>query len=664
MSDGRATVWIRARMMIVALLVLGLLAGVVHRAYRLQVTEGARLREMAEQQYLKEMDLPPRRGTIYDRHGTPLAVSVDVDSVYANPRVVGERAAEAARGLSEVLGLDTWSLQRQLSSRRYFTWIKRRISPAEAKRVRELGIRGVYLTPESRRFYPNHGLGGSVVGFAGLDARGLEGVELAYDEWLRGSSVRVAGLRDALGRYVHSEGAQPVTSATHDLQLTLDKLIQFETEQAIGDAYREVHPKSGWVAAVVMEPRTGDILAMASVPSFDPNHYAEAKPWQWRNRAVTDAFEPGSTMKVFTVAAALEQGLVQPGDVFDCEKGRWRIGHYTIHDSHPNDELDVVGTLKKSSNICAAKIGFRVGKSGLHRALRRFGFGRQTGVELPGERAGVLRSPKRWSDVALANISFGQGLTTTALHLARGMSAIANGGVLMRPRLVSGIRNDRGEVVKSFPPEGTRLLPHGVADRLLSMLTAVTERGGTGVDAALERFTVAGKTGTAQKVDPVTGTYATDRWVSSFMGAVPATKPRLVIVAVVNEPSGDKHYGGEVAGPVFKRIAEKALPYLGVKADRPADRPERQRRSEDVPIASEGYVDEEHAPPLPGESGEGGEVLVPDFTGMSIGEVLNAVRHADLRLELEGSGRAVAQSPGPGPAARQTVCRVSFRPPG
>jgi cell division protein FtsI (penicillin-binding protein 3) len=653
--------WVRARMIFAALLLVGGFGAVVHRAYRLQAVEGPRLREMAEQQYLKEIELPPRRGTILDRHSTPLAVSVDVDSVYANPRIVGERAAEAGRQLGEVLGLDGWSLQRQLSSRRYFTWIKRRISPQEAKRVRALNLRGVYLVPESRRFYPNNGLGSSVVGFAGVDAKGLEGVELGYEDWLRGTSVRVAGLRDALGRHVLSDGSQPVSTATHDLQLTLDKLIQYETEQAITDALREADPQNGWVAAVVMDPRTGDILSMASAPSFDPNHYDQAKPWQWRNRAVADAFEPGSTMKVFTVGTAMEMGLIQTDEVFDCEKGSWRLGHYTIHDSHPNDKLDAAATLKKSSNICAAKIGFRVGKVPLYQALRRFGFGRRIDLELPGARGGVLRSPKRWSDVALANISFGQGLTTTVLHLAQGMSAIANGGVMMRPRLVLGIRNARGEIDKSYPPEGTHLLSRPVADRLLGMLVGVTERGGTGVDAALERYSVAGKTGTAQKVDPVTGTYATDRWVSSFMGAVPAKKPRLVIVVVVNEPSGEKHYGGEVAGPVFKRIATQAMAYLGVKPDLP-ERIEKRRPS-GAAVATEGYIDEEAAPPLPGEGGEGGDVLVPDFTGLSIAEVIAAARRAELRLELDGSGRAVAQSPGPGPATRRSVCRVSFRPP-
>ena len=660
-----ASRWIRWRLILVALLLCGAFGLVVNRAYRLQAIDGPRLREMAEQQYLKEIELPPRRGTITDRHDIPLAVSVDVDSVYANPRQAGERAAETAPQLAEALGLERWALQKQLSSRRYFVWIKRHVTAAEARAVRDLKVRGVALTKESQRFYPNHGLGSSVVGFAGTDAKGLEGVELGFENWLRGTPRRIAGLRDALGRSVFADGAQPTDTATHDVQLALDKSIQFESEQAVAEAFSEVRPETGWVAAVVLDPRNGDVLAMATAPSYDPNRYQEAKPSQWRNRAVADAFEPGSTMKVFSIGAALELGVVQPGDRFDCERGRWRVGHYTIHDSHAHEQLTVAGIVKKSSNIGAAKIGFLLGKQRLHHYYQRFGFGERTGTELPGERAGVMRGAARWSDVALANIAFGQGLTTTVIQLAQAFTVMANGGVLMRPRLTLSIRNERGERVKEYAPSGHRVLSEAAAERMLQLMRAVVEPGGTGEAAALERYTVAGKTGTAQKVDPVTRLYATDRWVSSFIGLVPAVKPRLVIAVVVNEPGGDKHYGGEVAGPVFKRIAERALAYLGVKPDRPAPDPTRRRAPAPVLAGSEaGFVDEENAPPLPGEGGPDGDVLVPDFTGMSMVEALAAARRADLKLELEGSGRAVGQSPGPGPAARQTLCRVSFRPPG
>jgi cell division protein FtsI (penicillin-binding protein 3) len=663
MSEASPSRWIRVRMVGTGVLLLALFGGVVLKAYRLHATEGPKLQEMAEQQYLKEIRVPPRRGTIFDRNRTPLAVSVDVDSVFANPRVVGKRAPETARALAGALGLEGGALERQLSGRRYFVWLKRRVSPREAAAVRALHLKGIALTPESRRFYPNHRLAGNVVGFAGLDAKGLEGVELSFDGWLRGSPARLAGLRDALGRPVLSEGVVQRPSEGHDIQLTLDKVIQYETERALDEAYRGVKPKTGWVAAVVLEPRSGDVLAMATVPTYDPNRYQEAKSAEWRNRSITDAFEPGSTLKTFTVAAALEAGVAKPDEVLDCERGAWRVGHYTIHDSHRYDKLDVGEVLKKSSNICAAKLAFRLGKRSTVSFLRRYGFGRRTGVTLPGERAGVLRDPRRLADVGLANLAFGQGMTTTVIQLAQGYGAVANGGVMMRPRIVRKILRGKGDPVKVVEPRGRRVMPAWVARTLLKMLTGVTEAGGTGMDAALERFSVAGKTGTAQKVDPVTGTYATDRWLSSFVGIVPASRPALAIMVVMNEPEGDKHYGGEVAGPVFKRIAEKALAYLGVKPDRRGGERPAGQQAPAAAVATEGYVSIDPAPPLPGKGGPRGQILVPDFTGMSITEAISAARKAGLRVELGGSGRAVAQSPGPGPAPKRTVCRVSFRPP-
>ena len=658
--------WIRWRIMGLTAVVLVLFAVVVYRGYDLQAVQGPRLREMAEQQYLRKVELPPRRGTIFGRHGTPLAVSVAVNSVYANPRMVGPRAAAVARELAPVLGLDAWVLQKQLSTRKYFTWLKRRVTPQEAAAVRQLKLRGVKLTKESRRFYPNHGLGGSLVGFAGMDGKGLEGVELSMDRWLRGSPTRVSGLRDALGRSVMSLGTPTDADHGHDVHLTLDRVIQHETELAIAAAYKTVKAK-GWVTAVVLDPRTGDILGMASAPTFNPNRFADAKPAHRRNRALTDTFEPGSVIKIFSVGAALDSGLIKPADVLNCEKGAWRVGRYTIHDSHPYARLDITGVLVKSSNICSAKIAFRLGRERLYKRLRRFGFGQRTKVGLKGERSGVLRKASRWSDVGLANIAFGQGMTTTALQLAQGLTALGNDGKLMRPRLVTRVSGRKGNKVVELPPSGRRVMSAATARLLRRMLTGVVEKGGTGVDAALDRYTVAGKTGTAQKVDPVTRTYADDLYVASFIGVVPASRPRLAIAVVVNEPDGEKHYGGEVAGPVFKRIAERSLAYLGVRPDR-KPRPKKRvaKKAPGGKRPTDGYVAMEvtPAPPLPGEGGPLTRHRVPDFTGMSIGEVVSVARQLGLRVSLSGSGRAVAQSPGPGPARDVALCRVSFRPPG
>ena len=674
-DDGAAPVpfslrWHRVRIGITVLLTLGAFALVGRRAYRLQVEETGRLRGMAEQQYLKEIELPPRRGTILDRHGAPLAVSVDVDSIYANPRMVGEQAPVVAKKLAELLELPTSTVATQLASPRFFAWIKRRVPPQVAKRVREAKLRGVFLTQESRRYYPNHGLGSTVVGFAGADARGLEGVELAYDAWLRGSRLRVAGLRDALGRRVFSEGTTEQSTGGHDVVLTLDKLIQFETERALAVAVKDVRPNTGWVAAVVMDPATGDLLAMSSMPSYDPNRYAQAKPGERRNRTVADAFEPGSTMKAFSLTSVVQAGLTREEERIHCENGRYRVGRYTIHDAHPHGILSMAEVFQKSSNIGTAKLAFRLGKQRLYDALKGFGFGERTGLDLPGERVGILRPPTRWANITLTNVAFGQGVTTTMLHLARALSALGNDGKLMRPRLVTRIRHGKGHTVREFPVEGRQILAPAVAQRMRRIMVGVTEKGGTGTDAALERYTVAGKTGTAQKVDPVTGTYSSDRWVSSFMGLVPASRPRLAIVVVINEPAGVKHYGGEVAGPVFKQIAQQALHYLGVQPDTDAAGAKKDRSKDPAkqkPTAKEAPTPEgpaEEESDSPEGAAEGPQVTVPDFTGLSLAETIRLARQSGLRLEVRGGGRATAQSPGPGPAPRQTVCRVSFRPPG
>lgn len=685
--------WIKFRVFIAILILLALFGLVLRRAYKLQTEQGERLRDFAEQQYLKEIELPSRRGTISDRHGQPLAISVEVDSVYANPRMIGAQAAQVAQQLAPILETDVWALQKQLTSRKYFVWLKRRISPKESKLVRELKLRGVYLTKESRRFYPNHGVGATVVGFAGLDAKGLEGIELSYDEWLRGSSRRVGGLRDALGREVQHEGLREQDDTVgHDVQLTLDKFIQFETELAIAEAYKSVRQPTGWVAALVLDVKSGDILAMASMPSFDPNRYFEAKPQQWRNRTVADSFEPGSTMKAFSVGAGLEFGVTNLNEVFDCGRGAWRMGRYTIHDAHALDKLDVAGVIKKSSNIGTAKIALRLGKQQLYRTLKEFGFGQKTGIELPGEQSGVLRSPKRWADITLANIAFGHGLSATALQLAQAYGALANDGVMIKPRIVMNIRDQRGQVVQETPTPRRQVFSAGGSRRMLKLLVGVTEKGGTAMEAALSRYTVAGKTGTAQKVDPKTGKYAEDRWVSSFIGVTPASSPSLAIVVVVNEPAGDKHYGGEVAGPIFRQIAGKALAYLGVKPDKAGEDNEGKGSKTKMLVAdsaremaapTDDYVEaiteeEMAAPPLPDEfvSAKTDNLphnddtptpaqrltTVPDFTGMSMAEVITSAAKAGLKLELLGSGRAVAQSPGPGAVPRDTMCRVELKP--
>jgi cell division protein FtsI (penicillin-binding protein 3) len=658
--------WVHWRIILFGLLLCVVFGLVLRRAHQLQLREGERLREMAEEQYLKEIELPPRRGAIFDRHGEPLALSIDVESVYANPRMVGSRAPAVARTLAPLLDLPRESLLRRLRSKRYFAWLKRRVSAETAAAVRKRAIRGVFLQKESRRLYPNQQMAAQLIGFAGIDGRGLEGVERSLDHWLRGSPVRVAGLRDALGRQVFAEGTAPDPASGRDVVLTLDKFIQFETEQALAELYPQLDEASGWASALVMEPTSGDILALATVPSFDPNQPGKSAPSGRRNRPIADAFEPGSTIKVFSIAAALEHGIARPGDELDCEGGRYRVGRHVLHDSKPHAKLTVAEVLQKSSNIGTSKLAFELGSEPLWQFLRRFGFGRRTGVPLPGERTGALRSPQRWSKIGLANIAFGQGMTVTVLQLARALSAIANGGRLMQPRLVERVEDGRGQTTEAFPQRGERVISEELSAQMRQMMQLVTEPGGTGRAAALEHYTVAGKTGTAQKVDPETGTYSQTKWLSSFIGFTPATRPRLAIVVVVNEPAGKHYHGGQVAGPVFKRIAARSLRYLGVPPDREpikvAQASKRETKSERKPRATS--ASPTLAPALPSGGNYGPRVRVPDFTGMSMAEVLGAAQKAGLALRLIGSGTAVAQSPGPGSAPSGTVCRVSLKPSG
>jgi cell division protein FtsI (penicillin-binding protein 3) len=704
--------WVRVRLCVVGG-VLGLLfVGTGVRAYRLQVREAPRLRAMAEEQYLKEVEVGTHRGTILDRHGAVLAQSVEVDSVYANPRVFDGDLRETARALGAALNVAPGDLLGKIESRRYFTWLKRRVTPEEARAVRELGLPAVGLTTEPRRFYPNQDLAGPVIGYAGIDGRGLEGIELALDRRLRGDRRSIAGLRDALGREVLTAGL-PDTRPTsgHDVVLTIDKFIQFTAERALAETVEKFHAKAGTI--IVLDPRTGDVLALANRPTLDPNRPAGAAKAGARNRAVTDPYEPGSTMKVFSVSAAIEAGVTRPSEVFHCENGRFRIGQYTIHDAHPQGALTVAEVLQKSSNIGAAKIARRLGKERLAEKLVDFGFGRPTGVGLPGERGGRIRPVARWGEIGLATVAFGQGITATPMQMLTGLAAIGNGGMLNAPRIVRSLTDASGRTVEVPRPAPRRVMKPEAAKAVVEMLKLVTRKGGTGTAAAIPGFEVAGKTGTAQKVDPATGHYSRDKLVASFMGLVPADDPKLAMMVVIDEPYG-QHYGGLVAGPAFKRIAEEVLRYLGATANPdvtppPADAgaaaegsagvaevmPEREAEAAPAPAAG-APADDGDDPPRPADDAEDlaleadapasgpasapGEVPeaaepatddaeeaevgteVPDFTGMSMGAALTAARRAGLRLEVRGSGRAQLQSRRPGPAPRGAYVKVTFAP--
>jgi cell division protein FtsI (penicillin-binding protein 3) len=619
---------------------------------------------MAEEQYLKEVELPAHRGRILDRIGTELAASADVDSVFANPRLLRagepEPPPEVVRALAAALHLERRELVKKLRSQQYFVWLKRRVAPEEARAVRELNLQGVGLgtLKEPKRYYPNRHLAGPVLGWAGLDATGLEGIELAYDRWLRGSRAAIPGLRDARGHQLFTSGVGDLLrDSGHDVYLTLDKFIQFRLEKALEEGVAAARAKAG--VAVALDPATGEILAMASLPTVNPNDPAGARERGVRNRAVTDPFEPGSTMKPFSIGAALEAGVIRVTDEWDCEGGKWKVGNATIHDAEPEGTLTTTQVLARSSNICTAKITRRLGKEGLYRFLRKMGFAAPTGVDLPGERGGLLRGAGSWGEVGFATISFGQGMTATPLQLASALAAYANGGVLYRPHIVKRVVDRKGNVVLARNPEGQRVVRPEVARTMREMMRAVMLKKGTGEKIDIPGYPVAGKTGTAQKVDPATRRYSPDRWASSFMGFAPYDSPRLVLFVMVDEPQGS-HYGSAVAGPIFVKVMSAVLPYLGVA---PAAVGQEHNPGAE-PLA-------ELAPPTPPEGGTVEETLggaaagdrVPDFTGMGLGQALALAQRAHLRLEVIGSGRTVSQVPPPGAGRLSPVVKLRLAPP-
>jgi cell division protein FtsI (penicillin-binding protein 3) len=662
---------IRVRMVLVALVFLVGLVRVVGRAWDLQVVQADELREMAERQYVRRIHLPAKRGAIFDRAMNELAVSVRAPSVYANGRAFAQTGADldqAAAQLSPVLEMPVEDVAEALGADRYFVWLRRWVPPEQAEQIRELAITGVEITYEPRRYYPNRELAGHVIGFAGIDSQGLEGIERQYDELLRGQQEGIRGLRDAQGRLVFSEDLMTnQTPEGHSLVLSLDRTIQHVAQEELAAAVRTFEARAGMV--VVVAPATGEVLAIANEPSFNPNTFSLYRPDQWRNRAVHDQFEPGSTFKIFTIAAALNAGVIQADETVFCENGRMEIADYTIHDSHRDGWLSIGQILQRSSNIGAARVALELGRPSFYRYLRRFGFGASTEIGLPGETSGRLSHWRSWYDVDVATIAFGQGVGVSTLQLAMATAAIANGGRLYHPLLVKQVLGPDGEVVQEFSPDvRRRVVSRQVARMVADMMTTVTEAGGTGTEAALDGYLVAGKTGTAQMADLERGGYAEDAWLASFVGFVPADRPRLAIAVVLVEPVIN-HYGGQTAGPVFRRIADQALRYLGVAPNRrpsrseiskllrrggSADQGSQEQESEALP-QWEQQSDEEAQPDWP---------VMPDFNGMSMRQALRVASAKGLTVVVEGTGRVTRQAPTAGRQvnpARQPV--LLFSPP-
>jgi len=600
-------VFVRRRIEAIAgLLVLGLLMLIV-RAVDLQWVQADSLSAKAEKQRYREYTMMAPRGPILDQKGRTLAESVEIPSIAA---MADEVPAERIRELARALGLPVKKVRHKLRKRKGFVWLVRQVPPSVAEQVMALNIPGVREEQEWRRYQPLGPQTGHLLGFVGVDGRGLEGVERTWNASLTGESGLRQVRRDARGHSLPDSSwiRKPVPGKA--MKLTLDATIQSLAYAALAEGVREQRAKGGSV--VVMRPQDGAILAMANWPGYNPNNYRRFHPGEWRNRAITDVFEPGSTMKPFTIAAALESGRWQPDSRIFCENGSMRVADYTIHDDHKAGWLDITGVLVHSSNIGAAKLAMDVGSRALYDTLSKAGFGSRSGTGLSGESPGIVLPPERWGPVETANIAFGQGIAVTPLQLATAFSVLANEGKYVAPVLFA-------DQLGGQAPR--RVMQAKIARQVVQMLEFATGDDGTGSKAVPIGYRVGGKTGTAQKPN-ARGGYSKGKYNAVFAGLAPVNDPQLVIVVVVDEPK-KSIYGGQVAAPVFRHIAESVLPYLGVSAQIEDETAWRTMQIADIQP----------------------EIEAGSVAGMSMREVRRFAAARGLRLYVHGSGWAKRQQP-------------------
>ena len=537
-------------------------AAVLGRLVYLQVFKYQFFLNLASRQHGKMVDVDPRRGTIYDRNGTELAMSIDVDSVFAVPSEIPDQET-TAQILADVLHIDAQDLLAHLRSQRNFTWVKRKVDAETSDRVRELNLRGIYFRKEPKRFYPKRDLAAQVIGYVGTDDEGLGGLELVYDDDLRGIPGREIFSVDARRRVYGRVERQP--DPGQNLVLTIDGTIQYIVEKELEQAMQDTHAAAGTV--VVQNPHTGEILALANRPTFNPNVFYSVDKEALKNRAVSDVYEPGSVFKTVTYSAAIEQGVVKPQDMVDCQGGSITIFGMTIHDAHKMGVMTIAEAYAHSSDVAAVKTGMKLGDVHFDEYIRAYGFGAPTGIELPGESRGLKKPVNRWSKVSIGAMAMGQEIGVTAVQVVSMVSTIANDGVYTPPRIVAGELppNAGPKPVVFHPPQQRRVISTMTAAQMKKMMESVV-LDGTARRAILDGYTVAGKTGTAQKVDPDTGAYSKTKYVASFVGFAPVNNPAITIAVILDSAQG-LHQGGQVSAPVFKRIAQQALEYLHVPHD-------------------------------------------------------------------------------------------------
>ncbi len=651
MTEFRTTA-LRSRTLIFAAFVACAFLGILVRLGHLQVFKHEEYSRLAEAQRAKTVPLRPKRGPIVDRAGLVLAESAAAESLFGLPTRMSD-SARVATALAPILGEPASEIARRLDPDKRFVWVKRKLPPRVAQAVQDLHEPTLGFIQESLRLYPNRELAAQVVGFEGLDGKGLSGIEQAWDVHLAGAEGKALVERDALGRDV--TGAPKVLKPSvpgQGVALTLDATLQYIAEKEVDAAWRRTRAKGAM--AVMMDPRTGEILAMAIRPTFNPNAFGAATDEERRNRAITDPFEPGSTFKVIMAAGALEEGVVRPTDRFYGENGKIRIATAVIGDWKPFGWLTFSEVLQNSSNVGSIKAGLQLGKERYYKYITGFGFGQPVGLGLPGESRGQLRAPPQWSALSLATMSIGQEISVTAVQMVTAFAAIANGGRLMQPQIVRALLDANGREVRTFEPRAVRqVISPETARELTTILTAVV-REGTGHNAAIPGYEVAGKTGTAQKMDPSTRRYSHAPGILSFVGFAPADDPRIAMIVLLDEPKNEK-WGSEAAAPIFAAIGREALRHLNVPPR--GTMPVHLLRVEAESPAPAGMAVPVRRVSL--DADPDAPAAMPALEGRSLRQAIAALASFDVTLEVSGRGAVVTQWPVPGtPLAPGTVCRL------
>src|SRR5215203_3710953 len=637
------------------------------RLVYLQFSQYDALANRARQQQQNSIETSPLRGELLDRQERQLARSVQTVSLFLDPD--GLEAAtldQNAEQVAQALGFKYAELAKEFREAREgnkrFVWIARRLDVDQANKVVAMNLPGIQTRLEPKRYYPNGPLAAHVLGYVGLDGAGLGGVEQFYNAKISGESGRLFLQRDANGKPY--ESYEIASKPGQTVVLTIDQSIQYQAEQALQAAVQRSRAKSGTV--IVLDPRSGEILALANAPTFDPNKVAEAKPETRSTWALQNIYEPGSTFKVVAFSAALEKKLARVDERINCQMGAITVAGRVVHDHHPFGSLTIPEALAKSSNVAAIKLGLRVGDPTMYDYIRRFGFGAKTGIELPGETNGILRRVERWQPSSIGSIAIGQEVGVTPVQMVAAFGALANDGLRVAPHLLREVRDAGGNVVYRAQPEQRRVISAETAIALRGMLEGVTLNG-TAKKAQLDGYSAAGKTGTAQKIDPKTRSYSATKFVGSFVGFAPVSNPQVVIIVVIDEPSGAYH-GGDVAAPVFREVAEQILPNLGVMPDietksvpelvaKVDEDPERAAKIREEQAQSE-QQRKATMPTVDSNGGRGGEVvyavatkkamLMPDLRGRSVRDVARACAQLGLQVEARGEGKVLKQSPSAG----------------